>query len=289
MPVALSHQLFQHLCSHNLLPSPLLQKFGRLNITSPVHGLYSTKFPLWKLGYFLEEEWLQDEVLDGLAELVYFQAGANSVHIGASPSALYLPTAFMNEARILFHEKGTRQYSPELQALRERIQRTNVNQIGFLDYSTNHYSSYMLEAFCVLQHGDSMHRDPASDVVPILQWVFSGLSIGGPISVQPGFIDRQGRGGGDGSCGIAAHNFIACAIDPTVSRWMAPSSREVRNSLLRELCIYNDIASEAAGVCILFKFAFRHLTNISSPFLIGWSPAFHTSFRHVILVILLVC
>jgi hypothetical protein len=58
-----------------------LQHFSRYTITSPINGFHSTKFPLWKLGYFLDEEWLQDEVLDGLAKLVYFKAVATAASV----------------------------------------------------------------------------------------------------------------------------------------------------------------------------------------------------------------
>ena len=68
------------------------------------------KFPLWKLGYFLSEEWLQDEVLDGLAELVYFKTAATAVPNNTTPNQpptfLYLPTSILNEARALFSQTG---------------------------------------------------------------------------------------------------------------------------------------------------------------------------------------
>lgn len=249
VPVSLSHRLYTHLHLSNILPSELRQNFGRLNITSSVHGLYSTNFPLWKLGYFLGEEWLQDSILDGLAEIQYFKTGVALVPIGASPTFLFLPTGFMHEARRLYHNQAITGYSRELRALRERIRHTVVMQIGFLDHSTNHYSSYSMESFHLLKHGDSMHREPANDVLPILHWVLSGLSTNLPLSIEMGIMDRQGRGGGEGSCGIAAHNFVACEIDPALPRWTAQSSRDVRDHLLRELCLYNHIASETVGVC----------------------------------------
>jgi len=102
-----------------ILQCDILEKFGCLGITSPVHGLYSTKFPLWKLGYFLREEWLEDLVLDGLAEIQYFKAGDMLVPIGMSPRFLFLPTSFMNDAQLLYHQEDTHQYSPKLRALQE--------------------------------------------------------------------------------------------------------------------------------------------------------------------------
>ena len=72
-----------------------------------------------------------------------------------------------------------------------------------------------------------------------------------PNACESGIMDLQGQGGGDGSCAIAAHNFIACVADSALKRWTSPSSREVRDQLLRELCIYHEVASEVSGVCHL--------------------------------------
>jgi hypothetical protein len=246
-PVALAHRLLLHIRSNNILPSHVIQRFSHYAITSPINGFYSTKFPLWKLGYFLGEEWLQDEVLDALAELVYFKAAitTSSVPDSTAPTFLYLPTSLFNEARVLFHGTAKRQYGPNLEALRQRIQCTTIDHIGFLDYNTNHYSGYILTAFQHLQHGDSLHRAPAKDILPILEWILSGLDTGSPGVAEPGIMDLQGRGGGDGSCAIAAHNFIACVADSTLNRWTSPTSRDVRDQLLRELCIYHKFASDS--------------------------------------------
>ena len=98
-PVTLAHRLLLHLHSYDILPPHVLQKFSRYAITSTINGFYSTKFPLWKLGYFLDEEWLQDEVLDGLAELVYFKAAAtDNTTLSCPPTFLYLPTSILSKA-----------------------------------------------------------------------------------------------------------------------------------------------------------------------------------------------
>ena len=93
-----------------------------------------------------------------------------------------------------------------------------------------------------------MHHLPASDILPILQWILSGLQTDTLAAVEPGIMDLQGQGGGDGSCAIAAHNFIACAADSTLNCWTSPSSRAVRDQLLYELCVYHEVASGVAGV-----------------------------------------
>lgn len=250
--IALACRLLLHLRSHNILSLHVLQDFSHYAITSPINGFHSTKFPLWKLGYFLDEEWLQDEVLDGLAELAYFKAAASSGNttLSRAPTFLYLPTSILREARALFSQTGGQEYGPNIEALRQRIQSTTVTHIGFLDCKMNHYSAYLLTAFRQLQHGDSLHRVPASDVLPILQWILAGLETDSPrpATIEPGIMDLQGQGGGDGSCAVAAHNFIACAADPTLNRWTSPNSHEVRNQLLGELCVYHEVASKIEGV-----------------------------------------
>ena len=249
-PITLACRLLLHLRSYNILPPHVLQHFGRFTITSPINGFHTTKFPLWKLGYFLDEEWLQDEVLDGLAELTYFKAAATATPNDTSrpPTFLYLPTSILREARALFSQTGGRDYGPNIRALHQRIQSTTVTHIGFLDCGVNHYSAYLLTAFRHLQHGDSLHRVPASDILPILQWILAGLETESPAVIESGIMDLQGRDGGDGSCAIAAHNFIACAADSALNRWTSPNSRKVRDQLLHELCIYHEVASEVEGV-----------------------------------------
>ena len=245
----MSRQLLLHLRSHHLLPPHILEQFNHLRIATQIHGFYSTKFPLWKLGYFLGEEWLEDEVLDGLAEFLYFKTAATSIPLGIPPPFLYLPTSFFNDARVLFHvDSGVRKYSPNLEALRQRLWCTSVDSLGFLEYETNHFSGYITKDFHSLQHADSMHRAPAEDLLPVLQWVLSGLSIGVPSVVESATIDRQGGDIGEGSCAIAAHNFLACSVDPTLNRWSAPTSRKVRDDLLRDFCIYNQVSSKTTGV-----------------------------------------
>jgi hypothetical protein len=268
--VDLALRLLEHLRLSAILPDYVLERFSGLQITSPIRGFYSTQFPLWKLGYFLGEEWLQDSVLDGLAEMQYFKTGATSAPLDAPPTFLFLPTSFLSEARLLYSQNGTRGYSRELRALRERIQHTAVSHIGFLNYSTYHYSSYVLESSRILEYGDSLHGDPADDILPILRWLLSGLGVDLPTDVRRGIMDHQGVGGGDGSCAIAAHNFVACRMDSTIERWMARSSWKVRDSLLRELCLYHHVALGAVGVCVFLLMELNLLSQCSHS-MIGWS------------------
>jgi hypothetical protein len=67
-----------------------------------------------------------------------------------------------------------------------------VTHMGFLDCKMNHYSGYLLTAFQHLQHGDSLHRALVSDILPILQWILSGLETDSLAAVEPGIMDLQG-------------------------------------------------------------------------------------------------
>ena len=280
----LALRLLEHLRLSAILPDYVLERFSGLQITSPIHGFYSTQFPLWKLGYFLGEEWLQDSVLDGLAEMQYFKTGATSVLLDAPPTFLFLPTSFLGEARLLYSQSGTRRYSRELRALRECIQHTAVSHIGFLNYSTNHYSSYVLESSQILEYGDSLHGDPADDILPILCWLLSGLGVDLPTGVRRGIMDHQGVGGGDGGCAIAAHNFMACRMDSTLERWTAQSSWKVRDSLLRELCLYHHIALGAVRVYVFLLIELKlHLLSQCSHSMIGWSHVLCNCCSHLMM------
>ena len=140
-------QLLLHLCLCNIFPPHVLQNFSRYPITSTINRFHSTKFPLWKLGYVLDEEWLQDEVLGGLAELVYLKAAATAVPDNSTPSRppafLYLPTNILSEAWALFSQTGQQDFGPNLGALQQWIQNMMVIHMAFLDCAMDHYSGYL--------------------------------------------------------------------------------------------------------------------------------------------------
>ncbi|TFK33806.1 hypothetical protein BDQ12DRAFT_657550, partial [Crucibulum laeve] len=61
-------------------------------ITMAIRGFYITQFPLWKLGYLLDETWVEEDILNAMAELVYFKAAAGEIQLKTAPSFLFLPT-----------------------------------------------------------------------------------------------------------------------------------------------------------------------------------------------------
>lgn len=96
--------------------------------------------------------------------------------------------SFMIEAWRLFHRKEFRRYSRELRVLRECVKHHIGSQIGYVDYSTDHYCSYVVNAFHFSQHGDSM--DPRVSVVQTLDLARIPQHL-----TETGIIDHQGRGG----------------------------------------------------------------------------------------------
>ncbi|KAJ7159154.1 hypothetical protein C8R43DRAFT_882168, partial [Mycena crocata] len=64
--------LVAHLTDTPIAPPFFLERFLTLPICSSIRGFHVTAFPLWKLSCLLCEEWLHEDVLNALAELLYF-------------------------------------------------------------------------------------------------------------------------------------------------------------------------------------------------------------------------
>ncbi|KAJ7163203.1 hypothetical protein C8R46DRAFT_1281573, partial [Mycena filopes] len=82
--------LAAHLSSIPLLSPATLDQFLNLAIRKPIFGFCVTTFPLWMLACLLEEQWLHEDVLNALAELMYFSHAAASDP--NTPSTLIFPT-----------------------------------------------------------------------------------------------------------------------------------------------------------------------------------------------------
>ncbi|KAJ6632357.1 hypothetical protein B0H10DRAFT_1771430, partial [Mycena sp. CBHHK59/15] len=86
-----ARDLVDYLSSSSLLATPTLEKFLALPIHSKIFGFHVSDFPLWKLSCLLGEEWLHEDVLNVLAELLYFSAAAASDTV--DPPHVILPTS----------------------------------------------------------------------------------------------------------------------------------------------------------------------------------------------------
>ncbi|KAF7359582.1 hypothetical protein MVEN_00681900 [Mycena venus] len=205
-----------------LLSSSNLDTFLDLPICAPIFGFYVTEFPLWKLSCLLGEEWLHEDILNALTELLYFSLAANSP--SGAPSTLILPTHCLHDAKYLF-DQSPRSFSSNLAALRDRLRTTTVEKIFAFNCASNHYSLYSTTGTPELKHDDSLHLRPDSNV----------------FSVKSSVVPRQAAG--SGSCGIAALNFAESRLDTEVGPWETSTSPFFRNRALRDLILYHVTAS----------------------------------------------
>ncbi|KAF8871474.1 hypothetical protein CPB84DRAFT_1692189, partial [Gymnopilus junonius] len=75
-----------------LIPPEFLQALKNLRICSSVKGFYTSTFPLYRLQDFLGENWLQEDLVNALSELLYFRSHADTNSSGVPPTFLFLPT-----------------------------------------------------------------------------------------------------------------------------------------------------------------------------------------------------
>ncbi|KAJ6610816.1 hypothetical protein B0H10DRAFT_1810955, partial [Mycena sp. CBHHK59/15] len=213
-----ARELTRYRSATSLLPPHLLHQFTGLAIRSKVVGFQITDFPLWKLSCLLTEEWLHEDVLNALAELLYFSPAATSTE--EDPTTLIFPTSFLTDAKYLFTPSPCL-FSLNPIALRNRLQTTQVDKIFALNCSSNHYSVYRDNmSSAALEYGDSMHLLPDSKIMLIFQWLLSGTRQRIPIQAYSTEISRQATD--SGSCGIAAQNFIETDLEPGAANWGLP-------------------------------------------------------------------
>ncbi|PBK61693.1 hypothetical protein ARMSODRAFT_861747, partial [Armillaria solidipes] len=77
-PIHHAQQLVSHFYDSRIAGSPLFsndifETLLRSPINQPICGFYCTDFPLWKLGYLLDENWVEEDVMNAAAELCYFR------------------------------------------------------------------------------------------------------------------------------------------------------------------------------------------------------------------------
>ncbi|KAK7057072.1 hypothetical protein R3P38DRAFT_2759426 [Favolaschia claudopus] len=231
-----------------MLPPECIEKLEATRLMEPLAGFHGTHTPLHTLGCLLDEQWASEDVLNAAAEMMYFYRGVMKELCG-DPSFLFLPTLFINECRrVWLLDESIRGYSQNMIWVRERIRAGRVHGIGMLVCTSNHYSAIVKIRLDELEHGDSLHLPAQSDLLPILRWVFAGLGAFDPgnsqAHIKPGLIDRQRSLAGEGSCGIAALNFIAFRTGMQTPRWMADESLRFRDELLHALLRYHLIARQ---------------------------------------------
>ena len=114
----------------------------------------------------------------------------------------------------------------------------------------NHFSAFIYrQGSSVIEYGDSMHHPPPHHILPILQWVFSGVIQHEIKHIRSGVISKQGVGSGAGSCGLAALNFIQLAAETPkqLQPWTSPEARVFRDVALECLLNFHHLATQSEG------------------------------------------
>ena len=192
------------------------------------------------------ERWMDEDLFNALLEILYFNHQAKFSLLpsdAAIPSCLFLPTTFLSDARRHYHSKP-QQYTTEINDLRQRLLLTPVKSIYITSVFDDHYTAYVYNiGSTTIDHGDSLHLPPADDILGIISWVILGLGHPPVEIIREGTISRQnGVNGGEGSCGIAALNFIECYSDNDLRQWEGSNSYLFRDVALQNLIRYHHCA-----------------------------------------------
>jgi hypothetical protein len=277
--------ILEHVVAGSLLTPNLIEQLKLIPYSEPLAGFHVTRAPIYTLGCLLGEGWATEDVLNARAELLYFRRAA--AFFGEEPSMLFLPTSFINDCRKLLQLPNT-PYSAEIISVRARIRSGNIDMLGFVGWTSNHYSAIFKLSIADLEHGDSLHLPAAPDILRILRWAFAGLRHYEPaqnlVHIKPGLIDRQTTLAGGGSCGIAAMNFIEFRVGLGAPRWRSTESTKFRDAFLRELLLYHLLAREKKTASLSKIFSLPQLIiNQFRLFLTGWTLAlFWAMVKHLV-------
>jgi hypothetical protein len=212
------------------------------------------------------ERWMDEDVFNALVEISYFnhQAKISLLPSDATiPSCLFLPTNFLSDARRHYHGQP-QQYTAEIVHLRQRLRLTAVKSMYITSVFDDHYTAYVYHIGSrTIDHGDSLHQPPADDILGIISWVISDLGHPPVEIICEGTISRQGCiNGGEGSCGIAALNFIECYSDNDLCQWEGSNSYLFRDLALQNLIRYHNGAGDRMEN---FHMLVRNIVNSVSP------------------------
>jgi hypothetical protein len=237
-------------------------------ILSTIRGLSTNDVPLWRLATLLNECWMDEDIFNALVEILYFRLQAKISLLpsdATSPSYLFLPTTFLADARRYYHHHP-QQYTPEILDLRQRLLLTTVQSISFTSVFNDHYTAYIyLVGSTSVDHGDSLQQPPADDILGIISWVIAGLGHPPVEIINVGTISKQGGvNGGEGSCGIAAFNFIERYSDNNIRQWEGSKSYLFRDMALENLIRYHD-GAEMENFLMVVRNIVRNVTQCGTP------------------------
>jgi hypothetical protein len=244
-----------HIQSDSFNLGPALETFQNSLITSKIQGFCVSDFQLDKLGCLLGESWLEEDVFNSLLEFSYFRKAHyiqsrtdDPLSTDSISDTILLPTSFLADARTAYEASPT-VYTKEILAIRRRIASTSVRVIAMGQVHEDHFTAFIYrQGSSVIEYGDSMHHPPPQHSLPLLQWVFSGVIHHEIKHIRSGVISKQGAGS-DGSCGLAALNFIQLAAETQkgLQPWTGPATRLFRDVALECLLIFHHIATQSEG------------------------------------------
>ncbi|KAF5383675.1 hypothetical protein D9615_003671 [Tricholomella constricta] len=241
-------QAFRHLISHlqsaQFRLGPAWDTFLKMSFTARIEG----------------ENWLEEDIFNALLELSYFRRAHRMQDLVPAefneqprhlpvPDILLLPTSFLTDA-IHAHNTDSPLYTPEIRALRHRVSTTEVRVIAMSSVTDNHFTAFVYRSGSpIIDYGDSLHHSPPLDVLTVIQWILAGVCQPPITDIKAGVIARQGPGNGNGSCGIAAHNFIEIAAETCIGlrAWNGSQAQTFRDAALEDLVRFHHIALQCNG------------------------------------------
>ena len=259
-----------------------IAELKRTPILSTIRGLSTNDVPLWRLATLLDERWMDEDIFNALTEILYFkhQATTSSPRGPAIPSCLFLPTSFLTDARRYYQSKP-QQYTTEILDLRRRLLLSVIRSVSITSVLDNHYTAYIYHVgSAIVDHGDSLHQPPADDILDIISWVFTGLGHPPVDTIGSGTISKQGGfNGGDGSCGVAALNFIECNADTALRQWQGTDSHLFRDMALQNLIRYHNSAAQTENFSAVVRNAVADIFPIQTAAAISSLPSGYIDFN----------
>ena len=90
--VSFSAELLDHIHGTDVFSDEVVESILDERITAPINGFQTSDYPLWKLGTLLHKNYVNEEVINSLTELLYLRHGANTP--SGEPSVIIPPTFF---------------------------------------------------------------------------------------------------------------------------------------------------------------------------------------------------
>lgn len=166
--------LYTHLkkkqASANISAGLIYSDFFAQKIATPIQGLLVTCFPLWKLSYLLEKQHIEEDIVNGLLEMLYFCHAATCSLLcpfdnpAVPPSVILLPTKFYRDANAAYSD-WPQIHSPQLLELQQRLCKTHIKAIGFLVVQNQHYIAFYFDISGTFQYGDLLGQPVDQKVI----------------------------------------------------------------------------------------------------------------------------